>query len=265
MWNAFKVWLAGESANDLESLRFQFNFPFSTGVGLLLLIALAAVAALLYWPRLGRLKGPARIVLVALRTLVLVLALFMFLDPCIVGDRVKAGEEYVVLLFDDSKSMQVIGADGLSRGDRLLAAYHDESTAFEEKLGGRFQLARYSFAKEVQRIQSAAKLNFAGGESDLVGSVRDSLRDLEGLNVAAVVLFSDGVHQTGGDAPNLDVDLPDGLHSLARTQTRLGDVVMAARSDDRMSIGLQFHPESILTPAGPIMIERCVAELMKGR
>ncbi|QPK83240.1 gamma-glutamyl-gamma-aminobutyrate hydrolase family protein [Corynebacterium qintianiae] len=61
------------------------------------------------------------------------------------------------------------------------------------------------------------------------------------------------------------VDMPVGMHSLARTDTQLGRVVMAARSDDYKSIGLQFHPESILTPAGPLIIERCVAELMKGR
>lgn len=59
-------------------------------------------------------------------------------------------------------------------------------------------------------------------------------------------------------------DLPAGMHALARTETPIGRVIMAARSDDRMSIGLQFHPESILTPAGPLIIERCVAELMKG-
>lgn len=61
------------------------------------------------------------------------------------------------------------------------------------------------------------------------------------------------------------VEMPRGMHALARTDTPIGPVVMAARSDDGMSIGLQFHPESILTPAGPRIIERCVAELMKGR
>ncbi|AWB84944.1 glutamine amidotransferase-related protein [Corynebacterium liangguodongii] len=61
------------------------------------------------------------------------------------------------------------------------------------------------------------------------------------------------------------VELPAGLHALARTSARIGDVVMAARSDDGMSIGLQFHPESILTPGGPLIIERCVENLMKGR
>lgn len=59
------------------------------------------------------------------------------------------------------------------------------------------------------------------------------------------------------------VDAPEGMHALARTSTQLGDVIMAAASDDGMSIGLQFHPESILTPGGPVILERCVNELMK--
>ena len=56
------------------------------------------------------------------------------------------------------------------------------------------------------------------------------------------------------------VSLPTGMHALART----GDIVMAAATDDGMSIGLQFHPESILTPAGPTMLRRCVDKLKKG-
>lgn len=58
-------------------------------------------------------------------------------------------------------------------------------------------------------------------------------------------------------------EVPAGMHALARTNTQLGDVIMAAATDDGMSIGLQFHPESILTPGGPIILERCVDELMK--
>ena len=56
------------------------------------------------------------------------------------------------------------------------------------------------------------------------------------------------------------VSLPAEMHALART----GDIVMAAATDDGMSIGLQFHPESILTPAGPTMLRRCVDKLKKG-
>lgn len=58
------------------------------------------------------------------------------------------------------------------------------------------------------------------------------------------------------------VEIPNGLNALARTSTGIGDVVMAAESTDGMSIGLQFHPESILTPSGPVLLERCVSQLL---
>lgn len=57
------------------------------------------------------------------------------------------------------------------------------------------------------------------------------------------------------------VSVPEGMRALAHTDTAIGTVVMAASSNDGMSLGLQFHPESILTPAGPIMLERCVTFL----
>ncbi|GAB3943315.1 glutamine amidotransferase-related protein [Corynebacterium tapiri] len=57
-------------------------------------------------------------------------------------------------------------------------------------------------------------------------------------------------------------DAPEGLRVLATTETEIGDVVMAAETEDRMAVGVQFHPESILTPAGPLMLERCFAQLL---
>lgn len=57
--------------------------------------------------------------------------------------------------------------------------------------------------------------------------------------------------------------VPAGIHALAHTATDIGAAVMAAASDDGMSLGLQFHPESILTPAGPTMLRRSVDLLLK--
>lgn len=56
---------------------------------------------------------------------------------------------------------------------------------------------------------------------------------------------------------------PAGVWALAWAGTEIGDVIMAAETADSMAIGLQFHPESILTPAGPIMLERCVDQLLE--
>ncbi|MFW9042219.1 anthranilate synthase component II [Corynebacterium striatum] len=52
--------------------------------------------------------------------------------------------------------------------------------------------------------------------------------------------------------------IPAGMRALATTETQIGDVVMAAETDDGMAFGVQFHPESVLSPKGPIMLERCI-------
>lgn len=55
---------------------------------------------------------------------------------------------------------------------------------------------------------------------------------------------------------------PAPLMSLATTETDIGDVVMAAETTDGMALGLQFHPESLLTPAGPTILNRSIAQLL---
>ena len=59
------------------------------------------------------------------------------------------------------------------------------------------------------------------------------------------------------------VTSPPGVTPLATTGTAIGDVVMAAAMD--RAIGLQFHPESVLSPSGPIILNRCVEQLLTER
>ena len=51
------------------------------------------------------------------------------------------------------------------------------------------------------------------------------------------------------------------MRALATTETAIGDVVMAAETEDQMAFGVQFHPESVLSPTGPIMLESCIEYL----
>ncbi|OHO63246.1 anthranilate synthase component II [Corynebacterium sp. HMSC036D02] len=56
-------------------------------------------------------------------------------------------------------------------------------------------------------------------------------------------------------------NIPSQMRSLAETETDIGPVTMAAETLDGIALGLQFHPESVLTPTGPIIIERCIKQL----
>ncbi|SNR25675.1 anthranilate synthase component II [Halorubrum vacuolatum] len=52
-------------------------------------------------------------------------------------------------------------------------------------------------------------------------------------------------------------DLPDELEETARTEDER-EVVMGVRRRDRPHIGVQFHPESILTPDGKRLVENFI-------
>lgn len=56
--------------------------------------------------------------------------------------------------------------------------------------------------------------------------------------------------------------VPGELEVLATCDTEIGEVAMAARTQDRAALGLQFHPESVLSPSGPVILERSVEELL---
>lgn len=58
---------------------------------------------------------------------------------------------------------------------------------------------------------------------------------------------------------------PAGMEALGWSHSRIGEVVMAARCTDHPAIGLQFHPESVLSPSGPILLDRLIAHLLTQR
>lgn len=55
---------------------------------------------------------------------------------------------------------------------------------------------------------------------------------------------------------------PAELEVLSTCESEIGEVVMAARTRDGLALGLQFHPESVLSPNGPLILDRGVHQLL---
>ena len=55
---------------------------------------------------------------------------------------------------------------------------------------------------------------------------------------------------------------PDAVLPLASSASARGEVIMAAEVPGKKMIGLQFHPESILSPQGPVILDRCISYLL---
>jgi uncharacterized membrane protein len=204
VWDAVKAWLMPGGADELAAVRFEFNVPLGLTMSIVLLVVGGLVTLHLYRPRLAGMSRISRTLLATLRTAVFLLVLFMLLDPCIVGSPIKPGEQFVILLFDDSRSMQIVGEHGLSRGEQLLKAYRSADSSFEKELTKKSHVVRYRLGNGIERISDVKTLAFTEPETDLLGALENAVRDLDGTTVSGVVLFSDGVQQPA--RPEADMD-----------------------------------------------------------
>ncbi len=202
-------WLGGGQSRGLGSLQFDLSFPLGLGWALVFILIAGLAAAALYWPQLGRQPKQIQITLAALRALTVALILFLLIDPCVIGQRLQPGEQTVVLLFDDSMSMQVRDSNGESRSDRLLEAYDSASESFGQALKQRFNVAKYRFGAQIDAVASVEQNSFRQPQSDLVQAINRAWQENHHTNVSAVVLFSDGVQHRGGPIDINLVQLPD--------------------------------------------------------
>lgn len=208
MWNESSGSPLSASGETISDLRFDFGALASVWAGLFLIALAVVVTFWIYWPRLRRLSRWSRSLVVFLRCMVVALTVFMLLDPCIVGHRIRPGENFVVLLFDDSKSMQVSDETGLSRGSRMLETYATAGADLERTLSQKFQLVHYKFGNTVERIRDPQALNFRQSETDIIGGIEGVLREMTGASVSGIVLFSDGAQQptaAGGQVKDFPV------------------------------------------------------------
>lgn len=183
-----------------QSVWFTFDIV-SVSVAIILLVLVFAGGLLFWYQRSG---WP----LASVRTLALVLTLFLILGPTWVVRRMSAGTHFVPVLFDNSQSMSLDEQQEQSRAERLKLAY--AASQFEEVLKKTHQVVPFQFGARPERMRHLDALGFDQPESDIAGSVRDVLKQMQGVSVSAVVVFSDGAQQS--DQPiyldNLSVDVP---------------------------------------------------------
>lgn len=209
MTRAWLEWLTGEPAADLVSPRFEFAFPLGNLAGWLLIAAGGALAFAYFWPKLRRQPFSARFWMTGARAVVAMLALFLALNPGVVGTVATPGDQYIAVLYDDSASMQVAAREGQSRGEYLVSELEANREAFLERLAARYQVTQYRFGGDIERVSDPTKLSFNRNESDPAGAVRAALEDLRAQTVSAAILFSDGAEQTGRPPADLGEILPD--------------------------------------------------------
>lgn len=165
---------------------------------LLMALALGLLVYFLYVRPGYRINTKTRWGLVALRTTLLALLAVMLMRPVVVVPSVIPKSTGVAVLTDDSRSMQLADENGRSRLDatkELLVAGGKFARGLEDK----FKVNLYGFANNATRLKDASELKAEGAATDLVGALREAVKDSSGATLSAVVLVSDGGANTSKD------------------------------------------------------------------
>lgn len=157
-----------------------------------LLLAAAAVPTL---RRYGRVGGKStvrdRMVLRTLRVAIFLLLFVCLLRPALVVATAVPQQNFVGLLFDDSRSMQIADLDGMARADAVRAAFGAEAPLVAA-LAERFKLRSFGFAGNAGRADGVEELGFAGARTDLGRALERASQELASLPLSGLVVVTDG-------------------------------------------------------------------------
>jgi uncharacterized membrane protein len=201
---------------------FAFGAPAPIG---LLLLAGAAIAVPAVWSYL-RVRGKStprdRWVLRGLRIAALMVLLACLLRPMLLLNAAVPQKNFVGVLIDDSRSMQISDRGGRQRADWVRDSVTAPNSSLLKALRERFQVKLFRFGATAERLDDASLaragepggLRFDANETKLGASIEAARHELEMVPLSGLVVLTDG-------ADNSRAPIADELLSLRAKQVPL--------------------------------------------
>ena len=164
-----------------------------------LVVAAVAITFLTY--RAARSSGALRhrFVLAGLRTATLLLVLFCLFRPVLVMKAAVPQQNFLGILIDDSRSMQIADSDGAARGVFARNQFTSPEASLLGTLSDRFVLRTFRFSSSATRLTAPEDLTFGGAQTKLGPALDDARQELAGLPLAGLVVVSDGADTTDAE------------------------------------------------------------------
>ncbi len=160
--------------------------------GLVLAATGAAVYALLTYRNVRGHGARDRAVIVGLRIAALALLAVCLLRPMLVLKVAVPQQNFVGVLLDDSRSMQVADLEGHPRGNYVTENFGSAAGPLLAKLSEKFVVRTYRFSSFTERLNSAGDLTFDGTGSRLGDALGRAKDELSGLPLSGLIIVSDG-------------------------------------------------------------------------
>ena len=147
-----------------------------------------------------------RAVLTGIRFAILAVLLLCLFRPVLVLSRVVPQQNFLGVLFDDSRSMQIADRDGQTRADFVRQQFGTAESPLLAALADRFALRLFSFSSTTDRIDTVGTLSFGGTQTHLGQALTRAHEELGGVPLSALVVVSDGADTA--DDPLAEALLP---------------------------------------------------------
>ena len=174
---------------------FTLLSPWPLTIAAVAALVLVVPALLSYTLARGRSNRTDRWVLGTLRTALFALLFFVVMQPALVLTSIVPQRNFVAVLVDDSRSMQIDDRDGTSRAEKavgLLDPAGDLMPALEEG----FALRYFRFSSSASRMGGIEGLTFNGSRTRLGSALTQARDELQGVPLSAIVVVSDGGDNT---------------------------------------------------------------------
>jgi uncharacterized membrane protein len=170
----------------------EYRLAPTTGsyVAALLVGAGAGLAILAY--RSGRGRRRDRVALAAIRLAILTIILVCLFRPLLVVRAASPQQNFLGVLLDDSRSMQIADVDGQPRANYVKAEFGANTRGLLQALSNRFTVRTFRFSNAATRTMQESDLTFSGSQSRLGVALSGARQELAGLPVAGLVMVTDG-------------------------------------------------------------------------
>ena len=180
---------------DLSPVVFsqgEFRFAASTGsyVAAAAVAVAAALAILAY--RKGHGRAGQRVTLAAIRLAILAIILVCMFRPLLVVRAAVPQQNFLGVLLDDSRSMQIADVNGQPRASFVKGEFGAADRGLLKALSDRFTVRTFRFSSAATRTTQESDLSFSGSQSRLGAALSGVRQELAGLPVSGLVMVSDG-------------------------------------------------------------------------
>ena len=168
----------------------------------LLAVAVAGGAAFVTLRTYAQVRGNSRpldrTILTLVRISALAVLLFCLMRPVLVLSSVVPQENFLGVLIDDSRSMQIADTNETPRRAFVESSFGDPESELLTALADRFALRFFSFSRDTDRVGNVGELTYSGTRTHLGQALERAHEELSGVPLSGLIVVTDGADNAEG-------------------------------------------------------------------